>query len=830
MTPRKKSVSPAMPANGELSARDLRWVCDPASLGFETTDDLPDLEDVIGQPRALHALQLGSEIAGPGYNTFVLGQSGSGRTTLTREYLERKASTMPVPDDWCYVNNFNNERQPKAIRLPAGKGAGFRQAVSELIARFASDIPRTFESEEFTRERDHLVADLKKTQDAEFLLLQQHVEKFNFVIVRTSSGFVLAPAAEGKPIPPEELTNLSLEQKQKLGELEQRLGVEVQTTLNRIKDLEKSAYQRLQALVSRTIQFILAPLIQPLQAAFAEYPQINAYLDAVQADLIANLSQFHPQAGGEENPTPTPADQNKWRQRYEVNLLVDNSKTQGAPVVMENHPSYNNLFGRIEHEVVMGGSRTDFTMIQPGALHRANGGYLILPARDLLVNPYAWDGLKRVLRDGELRLVELANQVGLISTVTLEPESIPVQVKVLLVGSPSLYYTLRAYDDDFAKLFKVRAEFGTSMDRTPENEHEYGLFIKSVVMENQLLPFDKSAVAKVIEHSAQLADDQSKLTTRFGKIADLAREASFWASKAGAKLVTAAAVIQAIDAGIYRSNLIEERMQELITQGTLLIDVQGAVAGQINALSVLSLGDYEFGRPTRVTAVTYPGKAGIVDIERQAKLGGTFHTKGVLILSGFINGLYGQEQPLSLSASLTFEQSYDEIQGDSASAAELIALLSAISRLPLRQDRAITGSINQLGRIQPIGGVNEKIEGFFAVCQAKGLSGEQGVVIPKSNVRQLMLNESVIAAVKAGKFHVWAIETLDEAFPILMSVQAGVRQPDGKYPEGTLHQAVVARLNEFNRAVLAATKNSAKAGDGEPKENSSATEGANANP
>ncbi len=831
MSPRKKSLKQDQQIRiPELSVSSLRLICDPDGLDYETTDDLPDLEDVIGQPRALSALQLGSEITGSGYNTFVMGQPGSGRTTLSREYLERKASLMAVPDDWCYVNNFSNERRPKAIRLPAGKGSHFRQAISDLITRFASDIPRTFESDEFIQERDRLVAELKKTQETEFLRLQEHVEKHDFVILRTTAGFVLAPAADGKPIPPEELEKLSTDQKKKLSVIEQQLGSEVQATISHLKELEKSAFQMLQELVSRTVQFILAPLIQPPKEAFAEHPQVISYIDAVQADLIANLSQFHPQTQENEQSNAPHTDQRKWRHRYEVNLLVDNSATKGAPVITENHPTYNNLLGRIEHEVIMGASRTDFTLIQAGALHRANGGYLILPIRDLLLNPYAWEGLKRVLRDSEIRMVELANQVGLISTLTLEPEPIPLQVKILLIGSPSLYYLLRANDDDFTKFFKVRAEFGTQMDRTPANERQYGIFIKSVVMENKLLPFDKTAVARIIEHSAELAGDQNKLTTRFGKISDLVREASYWAEKSSSYLVTSSAVEQALQSSIYRSNMVEERIQELIAQGTLLIDVSDSVIGQINALSVYVLGDYEFGRPTRVTAITYPGKGGIVDIERQAKLGGTLHTKGVLILSGYLNSKYGQNLPISLSASLTFEQSYDEVQGDSASAAELIALLSSIAQIPLRQDRAITGSINQHGQIQAIGGVNEKIEGFFAVCKATGFTGEQGVIIPHSNQRNLMLNSEVLTSVKEGNFHIWAIQTLEEAIYLLTGVQPGELQPDGRYPAGTLNQAVSDRLQQFNQLILAATKNTVKNLESEQKGNKTENEGNDANP
>ena len=504
--------------------------------------------------------------------------------------------------------------------------------------------------------------------------------------------------------------------------------------------------------------------------------------------------------------------------RYDVNVLVDSTRLTGAPVLFENYPSYTNLLGRIEHEAFMGISRTDFTMIRPGALHLSNGGYLLLPARDVLGNPFAWEGLKRALRDGEVRMVELANQLGYLSTATLEPEPIPLNIKVVLVGTPLLYYLLRTYDEDFTKLFKVRAEFAQLMERTPETEKEYGLYVKSVVDDNHLLPFDRSAVARIIEHSSRLADDQEKLSTRFGRIADLVREAAYWAAKDNKKIVRRRDVQRAIDEGIYRSNLIEERIQELIDEGTLRIDLLGEIVGQVNALSVYLMGDYEFGRPARVTAIAFPGKTGVVDIERQAKLGGALHTKGVLILNSFINYRYGREQPLSLSASLTFEQSYEEVQGDSASAAECYALLSAISAVALRQDRAITGSVDQFGQIQPVGGLNEKIEGFFDVCKVRGLTGEQGVIIPKSNRRHLMLRNDVIQAVRQNKFHVWGIQTIDEGIPLLTNLQAGWRQTDGSYPDGTLNQLVSARLADFTKSLQAVMKNAAKTTEGETKE------------
>jgi len=805
-TPPPISLPPGLPPSA------LRRLCDPHSLPFETTDELPDLQEVIGQPRAIRALELGAEVSGPGYNTFVLGLPGSGRTTLSREYLERKAANEAVPDDWCYVNNFENPRRPKALRLPAGRALELRKDIQELVSRCQKDIARVFESEEYTQARDRLINETKRNQEAEFLRLQGYVEKYNFVILRTPFGFVLTPAVEGKPLKPEELEKLSEEQRAKLSQLQAKLSEEVEKAINRIKELERAAAQQINELNERTVLFVLAPLMQALKDKYQGIESVLSHLEAIQADILANVDRFRGAEGGGGEAAQVA--QREWLRRYEVNVLVDNSDLKGAPVILESNPSYTNLLGRIEHEVVMGASRTDFTMIYPGALHRANGGYLLIPARDLLINPYAWEGLKRVLRDGEIRIVELGQQLGLLSTVTLEPEPIPLNVKVFLIGTPLLYYLLRFYDEDFAKLFKVRAEFGTLMERTQETEYEYGLFVKSVVIDNQLPPFDRSAVARIVEYSSRLAEDQKKLSTRFGKIADLIREAAYWARKESLNaaekgqlpqstpplVVTARAVDRAIEESIYRSNLIEERIQEMIADGTIMIDTQGRAVGQVNALSVILLGDYAFGRPSRITAAVFAGKGGVVDIERQAKLGGPVHTKGVLILSGLLGARYGRGQPLSLSASLTFEQSYDEVEGDSASAAEFFALLSAIAGVPLRQDRAVTGSINQRGQIQAIGGVNEKIEGFFAVCKAKGLTGEQGVIIPASNVSNLMLRDEVVQAVENAQFHIWPVHTFEEAIPLLTDMEVGELQPDGTYPEGSFNRAVVEQLTALAKA------------------------------
>jgi lon-related putative ATP-dependent protease len=791
----------------ELPVRALSRRCLPETLGIKTTDELPDLQDVIGQPRALRALDLGSELAGPGYNIFVLGIPGSGRTTLSQEYLIRKAATEPVPDDWCYVNNFKDPRTPRLLRLTAGRGSGLSKDLNELIQYLLREAPRAFETPEYTKERDRLIDEFKSKQEAEFQRLQEYTHKYSFVVARTPFGIVLVPAPQGKPLTPEEVEILSAEQRAKLEQLQAKLASEVENSVKHLRELSNTASNRIDELNRNTVMFVLQPLMVALQEKYANLEEVLAYLESLKNDILENNSQFRSRE--ENEPTDPSKSGHPWLQRYSVNVLVDNSELQGAPVIVETHPVYNNLIGRIEHEVIMGATRTDFTMIHPGALHRANGGYLILPARALLINPYAWEGLKRILRDGCIRIIELGSQLGLISTETLEPEPIPLNLKVILVGTPLLYYLLKFYDEDFSKLFKVRAEFATLMDRNLDTEKEYGLFVKSVVIDNHLPPFDNTAVARIIEHSSRMAEDQEKLSTQFGRISDLIREAAFWTKKNGpdrlpVQIVTANDIQRAIDESLYRNNLLEERLQDLIAQDTIMIDVSGAVVGRVNALSVISLGDYSFGRPSRLSVAVSCGKGGVIDIERQAKLGGPIHTKGVMILNGYLHSRYGRSSPISLSASLTFEQSYSEVEGDSASAAELIALISAIADAPLRQDLAITGSVNQHGQIQAIGGVNEKIEGFFAVCAAKGLTGSQGVLIPHANQRNLMLRTDVIEAVDAGNFHIWPINTIEEGLELMTGLAIGEPQKDGSFPEGTLNNRVMARLTEF--AKLAETE------------------------
>lgn len=784
-----------------LAPDALRHYCDASTLGFKTTDELPGLEQVIGQPRAFRALEFGTEVSGPGFNIFVMGQPGSGKTTLIQEYLERKAEDEPVPDDWCYVNSFANPHEPKSLRLPPGRALDLKQDMEDLIERSEEEIAKAFESSEYRSEQGQLSERQEKIIEKELNGLRDKAEKVGFALGRTPYGFMVIPAEDGEPLKPEQIEQLSSEERTKLEQEDAKLQKELKASLQRIRDQDRSTREEIRKLDHRTALFAVEHLFDTILANYHGLDSVWDYLEAVRQDIVDNVEQFRETEAEEPPGLPISS-------RYEVNVIVDHSDQPCAPVVVENQPTYQNLLGRIEHQVVMGATRTDFSMIQPGALHRANGGYLILPVRDVLVNPYTWDGLKHALREQSIRIISMGSQAGLISTVSLEPEPVPLDVKVILIGTPELYYSLSALDEDYAKLFKIRAEFATVMDRTKEAEHEYALFVRSVVDANNLPAFDASAVARIIEYSSRLADEQGKLSARFSKVADLIRESAYWARKSRKRVVGASAVNKAIEESIYRSNIIEERLQEMVEDGTLLIDVKGEEVGQVNALSVFQMGDYAFGRPTRVTATVHAGQDGVVDIEREAKLGGRIHTKGVLIITGILGEKYGQRMPLSLTAALTFEQSYEGVEGDSASAAELFALTSALAKVPLRQDLSITGSVNQHGQIQAIGGVNEKVEGFYRTCKLLGLTGKQGVLIPIANVQHLMLNEEVIKAVEKGRFHIWPIATIDEGLELLTGREPGQADAKGQFPKDSIHAKAVATLETFAEAIKESSSDS----------------------
>jgi len=796
----------------ELTAADLRLNCDLSTLNFETTRDLPSASKMIGQPRAMRALEMGSEIQGAGFNIFAVGLPDSGRSSLIESFVRERARKQPAQDDWCYVNNFADARQPQAIRLPAGRGVTLRDDIHELIQACARDIPQAYESEEYSGARDELLGSLKQAQDDEFERLRADAEQQGFGLAKSPFGFVMLPVREGKPLTPEEIEALSPQEMASLQATEAKLQEALKASLVRLRDLAGDVHDKIAELNTRIAAFVITPLVERLQRNYAGETSVLIHLDALLQDLIEHGAGFQEREQEDKSPAPSANPMSGWLRRYEVNVLVNNAEVAHAPVILENNPTFYNLLGRIEHEVTMSGAQTDFTMIRPGALHRANGGYLIIPARDVLSQPYAWDGLKRALRSGSLRIVEPTRDFSLISTTTLEPEPITLSVRVVLIGTPLVYYLLSLYDEDFEKLFKIKAEFTTQMTRDANAEAEYAWFVKSVADQNDLPPFDQGAVARIVEHGARLAGDQQRLSTRLGQISNLILEAAYWAGVEQQTVVSAAAVDRAIEESIFRNNLAEERMLEMLEQGIHMVDVVGSAAGQINALSVAMLGDYAFGHPTRVTASARPGRGGIVDIERQAELGGHIHTKGVLIIEGYLGEHYGRDRVLALAASLAFEQSYEGVEGDSASAAELIALLSAISGIPIRQDIAITGSVNQHGQIQPIGGVNEKIEGFFSACQAKGLTGAQGVLIPASNTRHLMLRRAVVDAVSAGQFHVWTFTTIDDAIRLLCQHEPGARADDGSYPDGTFNQAVAHSLDQYAETIAHAAQQAQAAG------------------
>jgi lon-related putative ATP-dependent protease len=781
---------------------EVRAACTQEELGCARTDEIAPLEAIVGQERAVRALEFGLEIDDRGFNIFVAGLPGTGKNTAVQSFLENLAKTKPTPPDWCYVYNFKEPYNPRAIELPPGRGMAFARDMKEFITAARREIPRAFESEEYAKKREETVESFNKRRSELFAALNQRAQDAGFLIQPTPTGLYIIPVIEGEPVKDKDFANLPPEQQREIIRRREEIEEDVASTFREVHQIEREANQAIRDLDRQVAGFVLGLLVRDLTEKYAPIPAVLAYLEAVQEDIIENLPLFRGGQEGEQKGPPW-AKEDPFR-RYEVNVLVDNSELAGAPVVMEYNPTYNNLIGRIDREAYFGALVTDFTMIRAGSLHKANGGYLVVPVEELLRNLFAWDGLKRALRERQVVIEDASERFGFFTTKTLQPEPIPLNLKVILLGNPLFYYLLYHYDPDFQELFKVKAEFGTQMDRTPENIRKYAAFFSMLCEKEALLHLDASAMAKLVEYGSRLAEDQRKLSTRFSEIADVVREACYYARKEGAPYATEAHVRRAVEERFYRSNLIQERIQEMIVRGAIKIDTTGEKMGQVNGLAVISLGDISFGRPQRITATVAAGREGVIDIEREAKLGGRIHTKGVLILSGYLNEKYAAEAPLSLSARLVFEQSYEGVEGDSASSTELYALLSALSGLPVRQGLAVTGSINQKGEIQAIGGVNEKIEGFFDVCKAKGLTGDQGVLVPAANRDNLMLREDVVEAVREGRFHIYFVENVDEGIALLTGVPAGERGPDGSFPEGTVHARVAARFKEMAQQLRAA--------------------------
>jgi lon-related putative ATP-dependent protease len=781
-----------------LDPKALCARCDPAQFTFKTTSDLEDLTEVVGQARAMQAIEFGIGIGRNGYNLFVLGNPGTGRRSVVRQFIERKAATEPVPPDWCYVNNFKQPHIPRLLELPPGTGAKLHRNMEQLIEDLRSAIPAAFESEEYRSRRQELEQELKERQEHAFEELRQQAESHGISMIRTPSGMAFAPMHKGEVLSSEEFHKLPEAEQKRIEAVVTSLEEQLEKIINQVPQVRREGQRRIRELERDVTMSAVGHLIDELKKEYASLPKVVSYLEAVQQAVIDNDDDFRRQEEGQEinilGISLSRAAGASALRRYQVNVLIDHGGAKGAPVIYEDNPSYQSLVGRVEHISQMGALMTDFTLIKPGALHRANGGYLILDVRKILMQPYAWEGLKRALSSQEVRIESLGQALSLISTVSLEPEPIPLDVKVVLLGERLFYYLLNYFDPDFGDLFKVAADFEDTMTRTGESDLLYARLIATIARKEGLLALDRAACARLIEHSARMAADAEKLSIRLRDITDRLREADYWARQAGRDVVTGDDVQRALDARIHRADRLRERLQDEIHRGTLLIDTQGERVGQVNGLSVVGLDDFIFGHPSRITASVRLGKGEVLDIQREVELGGPLHSKGVLILSGFLGARYASSRPLSLSASLVFEQTYGEVEGDSASSAELYALLSALAETPVKQSLAVTGSVNQHGEIQAIGGVNEKIEGFFDVCQRRGLTGEQGVLIPAANVKHLMLRHDVVEAVAQEKFHIYPVRTVDQGIELLTGLPAGERDENGLFPDGTINQRVEVRL------------------------------------
>lgn len=781
----------------ELSAEKVRQKCDPAIFGCKSTEELKPLEGIIGQDRALSALNFGLNIQKPGFNIYVSGLPGTGRTTAIKSFLEALAAKKETPPDWCYVHNFRDSYCPLALQVPAGTGRELQKDMKGVVQQTRRSITQALESKEYAERQAEITQELHKQKEESLNLLDKKARDRGFLLKSTPMGLMFIPARDGNPITEEEFRQLSPEAEKELTKNREELTAELKEVVNKLRAQERVVQQQVEDMNHEVVSYSIGHLFKELEEKYKQLPEVVNYIKEVSKDIVDNFEQFRLEPQATEAEPSFPIREMARRQalkKYEVNILVDNSGQKGAPVVLELNPTFNNLIGRIEKEAQYGALYTDFTMIRSGSLHRANGGYLVVQARDILTNVMSWEGLKRAIRDGKIVIEEIGERFGFVATRSLRPEPIPLDVKVVVIGEPPLYYLLYRLDSEFNELFKVRADFDSRMDKTEANLKKYVAVICRLCVNENLRHLDSSAIAKIIEYSSRLAGDQEKLSALFANIADVVRESNFWAGEAGSSIIEASHVDKAIEQKVYRSNLIQERINEMIEQGIIMIDVDGESIGQVNGLAIVDLGDFPFGKPSRITASVGLGREGLIDIERESKLGGPIHTKGVMILNGYMADKYVRDIPLSLSARLVFEQSYEEVEGDSASSAELYAILSRLSDVPLKQGIAVTGSVNQKGEVQAIGGSNEKIEGFFEVCRAKGLNGKQGVLIPAKNARNLMLKEEVVEAVGRGDFHVYPVATIDEGIEVLTGITAGQRLPEGSFEPGSINDRVQSRL------------------------------------
>ncbi|MBI4287725.1 MAG: AAA family ATPase [Chloroflexi bacterium] len=812
------------PKRFEVGPDKLRWVCDPSLFDFQCTIDIPPLHSFVGQDRAIKAIEFGLAIERGGYNVYVAGLTGTGKTTVVKEYIQRSISVRTKqpdgykPEDWCYVYSFVDPDRPVIVSLPQAKGKAFKGQIATLLQDIKDGVGRAFSGEEYEAAKKRIIEEGQGQQRQIVESLNAEAHKQRFLLELSPTGAMVIPVANGKAMSQEDYLALPEETRKDIDSRRVEFMKKVESAFEKMRDIQKATSDKLQADDKKIGEFTISRLFRELTSQHQDSEGIMTYLTGLKNYTLNNLEVFKQQQeeppGHQHGQMPSP--QAMWGREpllpFEVNVFVDNSQTVGPPVIEESNPTFGNIFGKIERRFLLGGYLSDHTMLKPGALSLASGGYLLVNVRDVLTRPGVWEGLKRAIRTKEVRIEDPFEQFGLIAPQGMRPQPMPVQVKVVLIGDSMIYDMLAALDEDFWEIFKVKADFDFQIDRTSANMNAYACFVSKCCQEENIRHFDRSGVAKLIEFGARAVADQEKLSSRFSQLKDILLEADYWAGQAGATLVTAEHVQKAVQEKIYRHNLVDERIRELIRKGTLMIDVEGMEAGQVNGLSVYTLGGIMFGRPSRITAKTFLGRSGIVNIERESQMSGRIHDKGVLILSGYLGAKYAQDKPLTLSASLCFEQSYEGIEGDSASSTELYAILSSLSGVPIRQGIAVTGSVNQKGEIQPIGGVNHKIEGFFQVCQAKGLTGEQGVMIPHKNLSNLMLREDVVDAVRQGKFYIYSVKTIDEGVEVLTGVKAGQRQADGSYPEGTINHAVSKRLKEMAEALKGFSATEEKAG------------------
>ncbi|MBW2078632.1 MAG: AAA family ATPase [Deltaproteobacteria bacterium] len=785
----------------EVPVGELRAHVDPQSFSFESTATLePPAEPLLGQERASDAIKFGMGIKDNNYHIFIAGPSKAGLTYAARTYLEEQAKKEPTPPDWCYVYNFKEPDKPKSLKISSGQGKELKKDMQECIGALQTKVPEVFDSDDYRARDEELQQGFEQYRQRTIDGLSDLAKKEGFMLQVSQVGMVLIPSSkQGQPLSQEELAQLDKEEKEKLKEKSEKLQDKMRGTVKKLRDAESELKQKKDDLKKDIARYVVNQQVEPYLEKYKEESDVIEHLKLVQEDIVENIEDFTKKQEGQQLPVlqfPIVMKEPAFR-RYDVNVLVDNSDTEGAPVVIESNPIYPNLFGTIERQALFGALFTDFTMIKPGVLHQANGGYLVMKALDLLKWYLSWEALKRALRTQDIRIEDLGELYGMFSTRTIRPEPIPLNIKIVLTGDPYLFELLHIYDDRFQKLFKVKAHLDDQMDRKEEVIMQIAQMIGNFCSEQNIRHLDRTGVARVLEYSMERTEDQEKLTLELGDVSDLIKEANYFAGLDGAELIGRGHVERAVEKRIYRSNLFEERIKELVEKDIFWIETDGTKVGQINGVSILMTGDYEFGRPNRITATVSVGREGVVAIERESKMSGNVHTKGVMILSSFLKERFAHNKPLSLTASLCFEQSYGLVEGDSASSTELFALLSGLAGVPIYQGIAVTGSVSQKGEIQAVGGVTRKAEAFFDICKRKGLNGRQGVIIPAKNVKNLMLKQEVVESVREGKFHIWPISTVEEGVEILTGEKAGTLQPDGTYPKGTLFRKVDERLLEL---------------------------------